>query len=56
MHNSHFQVLVNNGIVGYLVWFAMVASVTWMMFIRLLSMQWPFVWNPIVSMRKRREF
>jgi len=41
MHNSHLQILVNNGIVGYLAWFAMVASVTWMMFIRLFCLHWP---------------
>jgi len=41
MHNSHLQVLVNNGIVGYIPWIIMVSWVTWRAVRRLLDFRWP---------------
>lgn len=41
LHNAHFQVLVNSGIAGYMVWLVMLASVTWMVFGGIFRMRWP---------------
>lgn len=41
LHNAYFQVLANSGIAGFVVWFAMLASVAWMVFGRITKMRWP---------------
>ena len=41
MHNAHFQVLANSGMLGYMLWLIMVAVVSWRMARRLMRDHWP---------------
>lgn len=41
MHNAHFQILANSGILGYVPWLLMVAVVSWRMARRLMRDHWP---------------
>lgn len=41
MHNAHFQVLANSGVLGYSIWSLMVASVGYPVIRRLMRDHWP---------------
>ncbi len=41
MHNAHFQILANSGMLGYVLWLLMVAVVSWRMARRLMWDHWP---------------